>query len=100
MDTEAMTYWEKVVALGREDFGEKRLAEEATWQAVVLIPKGKLDYLGIGLVEVVWKVVEGILNFAHRLHHLPRLTTQILSMSWYRYRHTRGQNSSAVSGHE
>ena len=33
------------------------LAEEVTWQAVVLIPKGKGDYRGIGLVEVMWKVV-------------------------------------------
>ena len=32
------------------------------WQAVVLIPKGKKDYRGIGLVEVMWKVVAAILN--------------------------------------
>ena len=38
------------------------LAEEVTWQAVVLIPKGKKYYWGIGLVEVMWKVVAAILN--------------------------------------
>ena len=38
------------------------MAEEATWQALVLIPKGKGDYRGIGLVEVMWKVVAVILN--------------------------------------
>ena len=38
------------------------LAEEATWQAVVLIPKGRKEYRGIGLVEVMWKVVAAILN--------------------------------------
>ena len=38
------------------------MAEEATCQAVVLIPKGKGDYRGIGLVEVMWKVVAAILN--------------------------------------
>ena len=43
-------------------FRERELAEEATWQAVVLIPKGKGDYRGIGLVEVMWKVVAVILN--------------------------------------
>ena len=32
------------------------------WQAVVLIPKGEKDYRGIGLVEVMWKVVAVILN--------------------------------------
>ena len=45
------------------------LVEEATWKAVVVIPKGGGDYCGIGLVEVLWKAVEVIIN--HRLHHLP-----------------------------
>ena len=44
------------------EFREGDLAEEDTWQAVVLIPKGKKDYRGIGLVEVMWKVVAEILN--------------------------------------
>ena len=43
-------------------FWDEVLAEEVTWQAVVLIPKEKKDYWGIGLVEVVWKVVAAILN--------------------------------------
>ena len=34
-------------------FREGNLAEEAMWQAVVLIPKGKKDHRGIGLVEVI-----------------------------------------------
>ena len=33
------------------------------WQALVLIPKGKGEYHGIDLVEVVWKVVAVVLNF-------------------------------------
>ena len=41
---------------------EGRLLEEAMWQAVVLIPNGENDYRGIGLVEVMWKVVTEILN--------------------------------------
>ena len=45
------------------------MAEEATWQTVVLIPKGKNEYRVIGLVEVMWKVLAVIL---HR-----RLTTAI-----------------------
>ena len=32
------------------------------WKVVVLIPKGKTDYRGTGLVEVMWKVVAAILN--------------------------------------
>ena len=36
--------------------------EESTWQAVVLIPKGKKYYRGIGIMEFMWKVVADILN--------------------------------------
>ena len=43
-------------------FWERKMTEEATLKAVVLIPKGKKDYRGIGLVEVMWKVVAEILN--------------------------------------
>ena len=43
-------------------FRDGVLVEEARGQVVVLIPKGKKDYQGIGLVEVVWKVVAAILN--------------------------------------
>ena len=38
------------------------LAKESTWQAVVMIPMVKKDYCGIGLVEMMWKVVTAILN--------------------------------------
>ena len=41
---------------------EGNLAEEATRQAVLLIPKRKKDYQSIGLAEVMWKVVAAILN--------------------------------------
>ena len=32
------------------------------WKAVILLPKGGKYYQGIGLVEVMWKVVAEILN--------------------------------------
>ena len=35
--------WTRVVDLVQSEFREWKLAEEATWQAVVLIPKGKKD---------------------------------------------------------
>ena len=40
-----------VVNLIHTSFWEGKLAEEVMWQAVVLIPKGKNNYQGIGLVE-------------------------------------------------
>ena len=60
--TEAEGHWGRVVELVQTVFRDGDLAEEATWQAVVLIPKGKGDYRGIGLMEVMWKVVAVILN--------------------------------------
>ena len=45
-------------------FQDRFLAEEATCQVLVLIPKGVINYCGIGLVEVVWKVVA--VNLNHR----------------------------------
>ena len=38
-----------VVELVQTAFRKGRLAEEAAWQAVVLIPKRGKDYRGIGL---------------------------------------------------
>ena len=49
--------WKIVVELVHTTFGEGRLGEEATWQAVVLIPNEGKDYCGVDLVEVTWKVV-------------------------------------------
>ena len=51
--TEDERHWERVVELIQTAFWDGELAEEATWQAVVPISKGKGDYLGIDLVEVM-----------------------------------------------
>ena len=55
-ETEEADNWEMVMDLVQLAFWEGDLTEEATWQVVVLIPKGKEDYQGIGIVEVMWKV--------------------------------------------
>ena len=68
--------WDMVVQLVQTAFRDGVLAEEATWQTVVLIPKGGGDYRIIGLMEVVWKAVTVILNccftasvtYQHSLH--------------------------------
>ena len=51
-----------VVELVQTVFKGGRLTEEATWQAVVLLPKEEMDHHCIGFVEVMWKVVAAILN--------------------------------------
>ena len=32
------------------------------WQKVVLIPRGKGDFWGIGIVKVLWTAVESLIN--------------------------------------
>ena len=59
---EGVENWARVVELVQTAFRDGDLAEEATCQALVLIPKGKKDYWGIGVVEVMWKVVAAIIN--------------------------------------
>ena len=57
------TNWQKFVYIVQEEFCNGTLAEESTWQTVVLIPKGSSgDFRGIGLVRVLWKAVTSLLN--------------------------------------
>ena len=53
---------EFLVYLVHMTFRDIILVEEVTCQAVVLIPKGGVKYLGICLLEVVWKAVRVILK--------------------------------------
>ena len=57
-------------------FRDEVLAEEAAYQAVILILNGGGDYPDIGLVELMWKSVEVILN--------RRFTT---SITYHKYLH-------------
>ena len=52
----------KVVAILQVAFQYGTLAEEFTCQIVILIPKCKGDFLGIGLIEVLWKSIASLLN--------------------------------------
>ena len=49
-EVEGGELWGKVVEITQTAFWEGKLAEEATWQTVVIIPKGKREYRGIGMV--------------------------------------------------
>ena len=61
-EEEGEEMWGKVVEMKQTAFRDGKLAEEAAWQTVVLIPKGKGEFWGIGLVEVTWKLMTGILH--------------------------------------
>ena len=81
--------WVKVVEITQTAFREVKLVEEATWQTVVIISKGKRGYRGIGLVEITWKVVAVILHF--------RLTTGItFHDALHRFREGRGTGTATL----
>ena len=61
-EEEVEEMWGKVVEMTQTTIREGKLAEEAAWQTVVMIPKGKGEFRGIGLVEVTWKVMAVILH--------------------------------------
>ena len=54
--------WGKVGEMTQTAFRDGKLAEEAAWQTVVLIPKRKGEFQGIRLVEVTWKLMAVILH--------------------------------------
>ena len=38
------------------------MSEEISWATMVLLPKGKGEYQGIGIVKVLWRVCSLVLN--------------------------------------
>ena len=87
-EEEGEDLWGKVVELTQTAFREGNMTEEATWQTVVLIPKGKGKFRGIGLVEVIWKLLTLILHC--------RLTTIKLHDVLHGFREGRGTRTSSL----
>ena len=46
----------------QEEFHDGTMVEEWTWQTVLLIPRGKRYFMGVGLVEFLWGAVASLLN--------------------------------------
>ena len=44
-------------------FRDGTVPEDIAWADMVLLPKGKGYYRGIGLVEVSWKVISVVVNY-------------------------------------
>ena len=62
-DTPVATNWQKFAIIVQAEFRSRNMAEEKTWQTVVLISKGgRGDFWGIGLIEVLWKAATSLLN--------------------------------------
>ena len=43
-------------------FWDGHILEELEWNTMVIIPNSGWGYIGIGLVEVIWKVCASIMN--------------------------------------
>ena len=56
------TRWELLVKILKRNFGGGTPLAELAWATMVLIPKGKWEYWGIGLVEVAWKLCAVVVN--------------------------------------
>ena len=55
--------WEKFISIIQAAFRVGELVVPCAWQTVVIIPKGGgTDFRGIGLVELLWKTISGIIN--------------------------------------
>ena len=54
--------WDKVVSVIQVAFREVYIPEALMWTTMVMIPKGKVEYRSIGLVETIWKVCRSIVN--------------------------------------
>ena len=62
-ETQDTTKWGKVVSIVQAEFEDGNLAEECTCQTVVLITKGRGDFQGICLLDVLWNMATGILSW-------------------------------------
>ena len=54
--------WKVIVEIVQTAFSTGEMAEEMVWQIIALIPKGGGAFRGVGLVEVLWKVVAIIID--------------------------------------
>ncbi|KAL7545958.1 hypothetical protein ACHAWF_009309, partial [Thalassiosira exigua] len=65
-----------------------RIPRQLLWVVVVLLPKGGGDYRGIGLLEPIWKVIEGVMD--------TRLEVIELHDCLHGYRTKRGTGTATV----
>ena len=57
-----MRQWYRVVGLVQTAFRYGILLMDFTWQAIVLLAKGGVNFRGIGLMQLLWNTVPRIIN--------------------------------------
>ena len=55
--------WDRLVDILQTYFWGFRLPTELTWKVVVLITQGNGEFRGIGLIELLWKALLGVINW-------------------------------------
>ena len=81
--------WELAVRLVQVTFRDRMVPDEITWLMMVLLPKRKGEYRGIGIVEVLWKVCSVVVNC-----HLKR--SVVLNDALHGFREGRGTGTSSL----
>ena len=54
--------WEKLLTLVQHMWEHRTISTELSWNILVLIPGGNADTQVVGLLEVLWKVVEAVID--------------------------------------
>ena len=54
--------WDNLVTLVQHCWTSGELPKELSWTFLALLPKGQADHRGIGLIEIVWKLLEAIID--------------------------------------
>ncbi|KAL7543923.1 hypothetical protein ACHAWF_007483, partial [Thalassiosira exigua] len=80
--------WRLFVRLIRAIWETGQIPRQLLWVVVVLLPKGGGDYRGIGLLEPIWKVIEGVID--------TRLGVIELHDCLHGYRNKRGTGTATV----
>ena len=57
-----MTRWYAVLSMTQLAFREGRLTAELNWTTMILLLNQQEVYMGISLVEVIWKIINTIIN--------------------------------------
>jgi hypothetical protein len=55
-------FWDSLVELIQYVFEKGEIPTETAWSVLVLIPKGSGGCKGIGLLEIVWKLISSIID--------------------------------------
>jgi hypothetical protein len=61
--------WHLILGFIQASWMQGEIPQQLTWVIVALLPKGGGDYRGIGILELLWKVAERIMDW--RLNTLP-----------------------------